>query len=281
MRFQNQEASINNLETQLGQLAQMISSRVQGALPSNTEANLSEQVQAITLRSDALAQMPHYAKFSKEILANKRKLGDVATVALNEECSAILLNKLPQKLKDPWSFTIPCTIGSLKINKALCDLGASINLMSYLVFKKLGLGEPQPTRVALQLADRSIKHPRGIIEDVLVKVDKFMFLVDFIMLDMEEDVDVQLILGRPFLATRKATVDVQKGQLSLMIQDEEVTFKMSDAIKHASSSDDSCRMIDVIDYAVGGCFQVNGQHLKPYTANGALPTPPTVYLDVH
>ncbi|XP_010244115.1 PREDICTED: uncharacterized protein LOC104588021 [Nelumbo nucifera] len=184
--------------------------------------------------------MPHYAKFLKEILANKRKLGDVATVALNEECSAILLNKLPQKLKDPGSFTIPCTIGSLKINKALCDLGASINLMPYSIFKKLGLGEPQPTRVALQLADKSIKHPRGIIEDVLVKVDKFIFPMDFIVLDMEEDVDVPLIL-----------------------------------------SDDSCYMIDVIDYAVGGCFQVNGQRLKPYIADGALPTPSTVYLDVH
>ncbi|XP_010247839.1 PREDICTED: uncharacterized protein LOC104590793 [Nelumbo nucifera] len=221
----------------------MISSRVQGTLPSNTEANPREQVQAITMMSgkelqevekkakeegkmgatletkkeeeqsdskketsqqlqvpfpnrlkrhkmekefgkfleifkslhinipfaDALAQMPHYAKFLKEILVNKKKLGDVATVALNEECSAILLNKLPQKLKDPKSFTIPCTIGSLKINKALCDLGA---LMPYSVFKKLGLGEPQPTRVALQLANRSIKHPRGIIEDVLVKVNR-------------------------------------------------------------------------------------------------------------
>ncbi|XP_010246155.1 PREDICTED: uncharacterized protein LOC104589504 [Nelumbo nucifera] len=296
----------------------MISSRVQGTLPSNTEANPREQVQAITLRSgkdlqevekkakeegqvsatletekkeeeqsdskkekSQQPQMPHFAKFLNEILANKRKLGDVATVALNEECSAILLNKLPQKLKDPVSFTIPCTIGSLKINKALCDLGASINLMPYSVFKKLGLGEPQPTRVALQLADRSIKHPRGIIEDVLVKVDKFIFPVDFIVLDMEEDVDVPLILGRPFLATGKATVDVQKGQLSLRIQDEKVTFKMSDAMKHASSIDDSCCMIDVIDYAVGGCFQVNGQHLKPYIADGALPTPPTVYLDVH
>ncbi|XP_010247584.1 PREDICTED: uncharacterized protein LOC104590568 [Nelumbo nucifera] len=294
-RFQNQEASIKNLETQVGQLAQMISSRVQGALPSNTEANPREQVQAITLRSgkelqevekkakeeDALAQMPHYTKFLKEILANKGKLGDVATVAMNEECSPILLNKLPQKLKDPGSFTIPCTIGSLKINKALCDLGANINLMSYSVFKKLGLGEPQPTRVALQLPDRSIKHPRGIIEDVLVKVDKFIFPVDFIVLDMEEDVDVPLILGRPFLATGKATVDVQQGQLSLKIQDEEVIFKMSDAMKHAPSSDDSCYMIDVIDYAVGGCFQVNGQRLKPYVADGALPTPSTVYLDVH
>ncbi|XP_010247987.1 PREDICTED: uncharacterized protein LOC104590915 [Nelumbo nucifera] len=331
-RFQNQEASIKNLKTQVGQLALMISFRVQGTLPSNTKANPREQVQTITLRSgkelqevekkakeegkmgatletekkeeeqfdlmketsqqpqvpflnrlkqhkmekefgkfleifkslhinipfgNALAQMPHYAKFLKEILANKRKLGDVATVALNEECSAIFLNKLPQKLKDPVSFTIPCTIGSLKINKALHDLGASINLMPYSVFKKLGLSEPQPTRVALQLVNRSTKHPRRIIEDMLVKVDKFIFPVDFIVLDMQEDVDVPLILGRPILATGKAMIDVQQGQLSLRIQDEEVIFKMYDAMKHAPSSDDSCYMIYVIDYAIGGCFQVN------------------------
>ncbi|XP_010247843.1 PREDICTED: uncharacterized protein LOC104590797, partial [Nelumbo nucifera] len=191
--------------------------------------------------ADALAQMPHYARFLKELLANKKKLGDVATIALNEECSAILLNRLPQKLKDLGSFTIRCTIGSLKIEKALCDLGANINLMPFSIFKKLGLGEPQPTRVAFQLVDRSIRHPRGIIEDVLVKVDKFIFLVDFIVLDMQEDVEVQLIL---------ATIDVQQGQLSLRIQDEEIIFKIFDAMKHAPSSDDSCYVIDAIDMTI-------------------------------
>ncbi|XP_010247573.1 PREDICTED: uncharacterized protein LOC104590557 [Nelumbo nucifera] len=312
-RFQNQEASIKNLENQVGQLAQLISTRIPGTLPSNIEVNPREQVQAITLRSgmelpkvekkaraepkadatleagnqkkeqseplhinipfaDALAQIPHYAKFLKELLANKRKLGDVATIALNEECSAILLNKLPQKLKDLESFTIPCTISSLKIEKVLCDLGASINLMPYSVFKKLGLGEPQSTRVALQLADRSIKHPRGIIEDVLVKVDKFIFLIDFIVLDMQEDVDIPLILGRPFLATGKAMIDVQQGQLSLRIQDEEMIFKMFDAMKHAPSSDDSCYMINAIDDAVNDCFQVSrsASPLEPCLQQGEV-----------
>ncbi|XP_010247671.1 PREDICTED: uncharacterized protein LOC104590648 [Nelumbo nucifera] len=222
--------------------------------------------------------MPLYAKFLKEILANKRKLGDVATVALNEECSAILLNKLPQKLKDLGSFTIPCTIGNLKINKALCDLGASINLMPYLVFKKLGLGELQPTRVALQLADRSIKHPRGIIEDVLVKVGKFIFPVDFIVLDMEEDVDVPLILGQPFLATGKATVDVQQGQLSLRIQDEEVTFKMSDAMKHASSSDDLMGIKSELEYIPK--IERTTRHLRREAKQRKGRSPPRVNSDI-
>src|SRR5262249_15804702 len=96
---------------------------------------------------DALAQMPNYAKFLKEILSNKRKLEDISTVTLNEECSAILQNKLPQKLKDPRSFTIPCVIGIRTISKALADLGASINLMPHLLFKTLNLGEPKLTRM--------------------------------------------------------------------------------------------------------------------------------------
>ncbi|XP_052204069.1 uncharacterized protein LOC127809347 [Diospyros lotus] len=151
--------------------------------------------------AEALSQMPSYAKFMKEILSNKRKLEEYETVMLIEECSAILQNKLPPKLKDLGSFTIPCTIGSLYFEWSLCDLGASINLMPFSIFQKLGLGEAKPTRVSLQLADRSVKHPHGIVKDILVKVDKFIFPADFIILDMAEDRDIPFILGRPFQAT--------------------------------------------------------------------------------
>ncbi|XP_075473985.1 uncharacterized protein LOC142505045 [Primulina tabacum] len=130
--------------------------------------------------ADALIQMPSYAKFLKDILANKRKLVDHMTVNLTENCSALVQNKIPPKLKDPGSFSIPCMIGDVFFHKALCDLGASINIMSLSVFRKLGLGEPKPTRMSLQLADRSVKYPRGVIEDVLVKVDKFIFPADFV-----------------------------------------------------------------------------------------------------
>ena len=160
--------------------------------------------------ADVLKQMPNCVKFMKEIISNKRKLEEHETVALTEECSAILQKKLPPKLKDPGSFTIPCTIGDSFFDKALCDLGASINLMSFSVFRKLGFGEAKPTTVSLQLADRSIKYPRGIIEDILVKVDKFIFPVDFIMLDMEEDQEIPIILGRPFLATGRTLTDVHQ-----------------------------------------------------------------------
>jgi len=112
---------------------------------------------------EAISQMPKYAKFLKEILGNKRKLEEFATIKLNEECSAIVLKKLPPKFKDPGSFTIPCIIGDSYFEKALCDLGASINLMPFSMFARLGMQEPKPTTIFLQLADKSITYPRGII----------------------------------------------------------------------------------------------------------------------
>ena len=127
---------------------------------------------------------------------------------LNAVCSAILKNELPNKLKDPGSFTIPCLIGSLSVNNALADLGASINVMPYKMFKRLGLGKPKQTRMSIQLDDKTVRFPKGIIEDVLVKIDKFIYPVDFVVLDIDEDNEVHLILGRPFLATARTIINV-------------------------------------------------------------------------
>ncbi|KAI3716246.1 hypothetical protein L6452_23455 [Arctium lappa] len=157
---------------------------------------------------EALEQMPNYVKFLKDILNKKRRLGEFETVTLTKEYSALLTCKIPPKLKDPRSFTIPCTIGGQEVGHALCDLGASINLMPLSVFKKLGIGEVRPTTVTLQLADRSLAYPKGKIEDILVKVDKFIFPADFLVLDYETDKDVPIILGRPFLATGRTLIDV-------------------------------------------------------------------------
>ncbi|XP_062103870.1 uncharacterized protein LOC133814987 [Humulus lupulus] len=159
--------------------------------------------------------MPSYVKFMKDIFMKERKMEDYETVALTEEYNVILQRKLPQKLRDPGSFTILCAIGNFECEHALCDLGASINLMPLFIFRRLGLGEARPTIVTLQLTDWLVKHPRGIIEDVLVKVDKFIFPTNFIVLDMEKDIDVPIILGRPFLAMGKSLIDVQKGELRL------------------------------------------------------------------
>ncbi|XP_019051983.1 PREDICTED: uncharacterized protein LOC109114184 [Nelumbo nucifera] len=168
-------------------------------------------------------------------------------VKLNEECSAILQNKLPPKLKDPGSFSIPCTIGDTEFKKALCDLGASINLMTYSIFEKLGLHELTPTTITLQLADRSIKYPRGVVEDVLVKVGNFIIPADFIVLDMEEDRTMPLILGRPFLATGNALIDVQKGLLTLRINGEEVVFNVFKTMKYPNTIEHEIYAIDCID----------------------------------
>ncbi|CAL1355143.1 unnamed protein product [Linum trigynum] len=186
---------------------------------------------------EALSKMPKYAKFMKDLLTNKKKLGDLSTVLLSEECSAILQNKLPEKRKDPGSFTIPLTIGSMHVGKSLADLGASINVMPYKLYKKLDLGELSPTRMSIQLADRSIVHPRGIIEDLLVNVGAFTYPVDFVILDIHEDVDVPLILGRPFLATAKALIDVHDGKLILHAGNEQATFSVTEF--------DHCAMIAV------------------------------------
>ncbi|XP_062089283.1 uncharacterized protein LOC133795844 [Humulus lupulus] len=280
-------ASIRSLETQIGQLAALMTNRAQGNFPSTTEVNPKEQCQAITLRSGtryegpkksqseeeekklddkkvtedlkeeeetppvtieqhvrvpypqrlckhnldkqfakflevfkklhinipfakALEQMPSYVKFMKEILSNKRKMGDYETVALTEECSAILQRKLPQKLRDPGSFTIPCTIGEFECKHALCDLGASINLMPLFVFRRLGLGEARPFTVTLQLADRSVKHQR---------------------------------------ATGQALIDVQKGELKLRVQGEEEVFNVFKAMTYPKASD-SCFSVDVVEEVI-------------------------------
>ena len=199
--------------------------------------------------ANELEHMPSYVEFMRDILSRKRRLLDFETMNLTEECRAILKRKLPWKLKDPGSFTIPCKIGNLIFERALCDLGANINLMPLCIFKRLGLGEARPITVTLQLANRSLKHHRGVIEDVLVKVDKFTFPADFIVLDMEEDKEIPIILGRPFLATGMAMIDVQKGELKLRVQDDEVRFSVFNAVWHPEESD-ACFMIGAVEAIV-------------------------------
>ncbi|XP_062099882.1 uncharacterized protein LOC133805736 [Humulus lupulus] len=231
-------STTRNLETRIGQLATLMANRAQGDLPSTTEVNPKEQCQAITLRSgkrlhknnldkqfskflevfkklhinipfaEALEQMPSYMKFMKDILSKKRKMGEYETVALTEECSAILQRKLPQKLRDPGSFTVPCTIGNIKSMNAPCDLGTSINLMPLSVFKRLKLGEARPTTVTLQLAYCSLAHPQG-----------------------------------------QALIDVQKGELKLRVQGEEVFFNVLRAMTYSGASD-SCFSVDVVESLV-------------------------------
>ena len=130
-----------------------------------------------------------------------------------------------------YNFTIPCMIGNADMGKTLCDFGASINLMPLFVAKRLNLGELTPTAMTLQMADRTLAHPEGIIEDVLVKVGKFVFPVDFVVINLEEDKQVPLLLGRPFLAIGAALIDVKKGELTLRVGNEAVHFNLNDSLK--------------------------------------------------
>ncbi|GJZ87770.1 DNA-directed DNA polymerase, partial [Tanacetum coccineum] len=172
---------------------------------------------------EALAQMPKYGKFLKGLLTNKARLEEACTITMNERSSTVLLNKLPSKEKDPKSFTISCDIGQLHINNALADLGASISLRPYTMYEKLRLGEPKATKMSLELADRSIQYPKGITKNVLIKVDKFVLPIDFVILDMPEDSRVPIILGRPFLATARAMIDVFNKKIKLRVGDDEDT----------------------------------------------------------
>jgi hypothetical protein len=144
-----------------------------------------KQVQINILFLDAIQQVPLYAKFLKDLVTIKRKTNVPKKAYLTEQVSSIFQSKLSIKYKDPGCLTIACMIGVSQLNRALLDLGASMNLLPYSVYLQLGLGELKPTMVTLQLADRSMKRPRGIIEDVLIKVDKFYFPMDFIVIDTE------------------------------------------------------------------------------------------------
>ncbi|XP_070013218.1 uncharacterized protein [Nicotiana sylvestris] len=175
---------------------------------------------------EALEKMPGYAKFMKDLVTKKR-----------------LMNY-------PDAFTIPCTIGSDDFAKALCDLGESINLMPYSVFKTLVIGQTRPTSMRLQMADRTMKRLLGIIDDMLVRVDKFILPVDFVILDCEVDYEVPIILRRPFLATRKALADVEAGELTFWFGDEKVVFHVCKSMTQPNSNEVCYFIVLVTDVIV-------------------------------
>nr|GEW77403.1 reverse transcriptase domain-containing protein [Tanacetum cinerariifolium] len=200
--------------------------------------------------ADALFLMPKFASTIKSLLTNKDKLFELAKIHLNENCSAMLLKKLPKKLGDPGKFLIPCDFPGMDVCHAMADLGASINLMPLSIWKKLSLPKLTPTRMTIELANRSITHPKGVTEDVFVKVGKFYFLTDFVVVDFEADPRVPLILGRSFLRTGRALIDVYGEEITLRVNDEAVTFNLNQTTRYSSTYDDlSVNRIDIIDVA--------------------------------
>nr|GEY20129.1 reverse transcriptase domain-containing protein [Tanacetum cinerariifolium] len=175
--------------------------------------------------ADALIHMRKFAPMFKKLLNNKDKLIELTKTQLNENFSAVVLKKLPEKLGDPGRFLIPSDFLEFDNCLALADLGASINLMSLSIWKKLRLPTLNDTKMVLELADRTIFKPTGVAENVFVKVGKFYFPVDFVVLDFIADPRVLLILGRPFLSTAHALIDVCKGEIILRHDGQSLTLK--------------------------------------------------------
>ncbi|XP_047267533.1 uncharacterized protein LOC124897956 [Capsicum annuum] len=159
--------------------------------------------------------MSKYAKYLKGVVTDKVKLQDVNIVELTKDFDCMVMQKMPQKLKDPERFTLLIQIGNNEVVHPMSDLGESINLMPLYFFNKLELGNPRQSSLILQLENQTLAHPEGIIEDVLIKVDE----------------KVPVILGCPFLVMKEVLIDVREGTLIMRLDDEEVVFKVYKHVK--------------------------------------------------
>ncbi|XP_021756622.1 uncharacterized protein LOC110721741 [Chenopodium quinoa] len=199
--------------------------------------------------------MPNYTKFLKDILSGRRSCDVMETVNLTENCSAIIMNKMPPKLKNPGNFSIPYAINKMQIDNVLCDLEASVSLIPYPVYQRLELGELMPSKITLKLADRSIKIPKGKVEDVPLRVGKFVIPVDFVVLEMDEDATIPIILGRSFFATSGDMIDVKSAKNSLKVGEEVVEFDLNESMKYPCSSLENYKLIDSLDLVISSLHE--------------------------
>ncbi|XP_042404673.1 uncharacterized protein LOC121994829 [Zingiber officinale] len=241
-RLENLEKHQKMQDSQIAQIAQSVS-RAQGTFPGKPYLNLVEHYNRIELWSGRTVGNPQIMtqmglnseKELTPLMPNQTQnrdgevKGDYETVALIENCSALLMVNPPPKLQDSGSFPIPCKIDSELIPRAFCDLGASVSLLLYSLCKKLGFQNIELTTMALQLADHSCRYPMGIVEDVPVEVGGCIVPTDFIILDMEEDPKIPIILGRPFIATAGVIIDVKSHKLSLEIGKGKIEFDLSNS----------------------------------------------------
>nr|GEZ68870.1 reverse transcriptase domain-containing protein [Tanacetum cinerariifolium] len=197
--------------------------------------------------TDALVHMPKFAPMFMKLLNNKNKLIELTKTPLNENCSAVVLKKLPEKLGDPGRFLIFCDFFEFDNCLALVDLGANINLMPLSIWKKLKIPTLNDTKIVLELADRTISKPTGVAENVFVKVGKLYFPADFVVLDFIADLRVSLILRRPFLSTAHALIDVYEGEIILRHDDQSLTLKCGDKPSISYNNFQSLNKVDLID----------------------------------
>nr|GEZ51893.1 reverse transcriptase domain-containing protein [Tanacetum cinerariifolium] len=216
---------------------------------------------------DALVHMPKFAPMFKKLLNNKDKLIDLTKTPLNENCSAVVLKKLPEKLGDPGRFLIPCDFSEFDYCLALVDLGASINLMSLSIWKKLILPTLNDTKMVLELADRTISKPTGVAEKVFVKVGKFYFPAYFIVLDFVADPRVPLILGRPFLSSAHAIINVYEREIIIRQNQQSLTIQCSDI-----PSVKKVEQINKIDFINAGGIDFESEEVENFLNDDSIPS---------
>ena len=219
--------------------------------PSQQFLEFFKQVKINLPLLEMIKHVPSYAKFIKDLCTFKKRTSVRKGTFLSSKVSAIIRNELSPKFKDPSTPTISCIIGEKKINNALLDLGLSVNLLPFTVYQQLGLGELKSMRMTLQLADRSVKYPRGVLEDVFVRIDTFVFPVDYVVLDTEPVRNVSsqifIIFGRPFLATIDATIKVRSGVMTLVFGNMTLNFKIfSNPIPEEFEEEEETNCIEVV-----------------------------------
>ncbi|GJV19830.1 mitochondrial proton/calcium exchanger protein-like protein isoform X1 [Tanacetum coccineum] len=222
--IRNQRASIKTLEIQIGKMSKVLQERGFGSLPSSTETNPRDHVKSILTIVEADTSSIRRIRSHKYAVSTGQNTYSYGASHIDKS--------IPRKEKDPKSFTLPCYINNVCFNNALADLGASVSIMPLSTYLNLDLGELAHTKLTVELADRTVKYPKGIAKNVLVGVGKFVFPVDFIILDMPEDIKVTLILERPFLSTSHAKIGVFKRKITLRVGEEKIIFK---SVKPASS----------------------------------------------
>ncbi|GJX19162.1 mitochondrial proton/calcium exchanger protein-like protein isoform X1, partial [Tanacetum coccineum] len=221
--IRNQGASIKTLKIQIRQMSKVLQERRFGSVPSSTKANPRDQVKLISTTIEADSCLIRR-------IGSSQYAGSYGLQFLDAYSEAS--QSIPRKEKDPRSFTLPCFINHVCFDNALADLGASVSVMPLSTYLNLGLGELAHTKLPVELADRTVKYPKGISENMLVSIGKFVFPVDFIILDMPKDIKVPLILRRPFLSTARAKIDVYKRKITLRVGEERIIFT---SVKPASS----------------------------------------------
>ncbi|KAJ9536912.1 hypothetical protein OSB04_029645 [Centaurea solstitialis] len=221
------------------------------------------------------------AKRRRSLTHFVRKLKGNEKISMSQNVSAVLQKRLPPKCDDPGMFTIPCKVGNVSVNQALCDLGASINVMPYAIYSSLDVGSLRPTGVVLQLADRSIVYPKGVLEDVLVQVNQLVFSADFYVIDLEENNTSKagmILLGRPFLKTARTKIDVFDGTLTMEFDGDIIKFNIYDAMRYPSDVSSLC-FVDIIESLSDTMFDLSNEDvleviLDRDLTNGRRPSKP-------